>query len=99
MTLTLVRNEAADGAPTGPVGRASAPAGFGELLAEVGRFWARLPDKPEETAEGVARALWLAAAGTPASVERAAAIALPDLDAAGSDRLRALLARKQSGEP
>src|SRR4051794_16611586 len=74
MALTLTRNEAVDG-----IDEPAPPHGFGELLAEVGRFWARLPDKPEESAEGVARALWLAAAGTPASVERAADMALPGL--------------------
>jgi release factor glutamine methyltransferase len=101
MALTLTRNKTANGIDelADPADRAGAPSGFGELLAEVGRCWARPPDKPEETAEGVARALWLAAAGTPASVERAAAMALPELDAAGDNRLRALLARKQSGEP
>jgi release factor glutamine methyltransferase len=72
---------------------------FGALLAEVERFWVPLPDKPEETADGVLRALWLSAAGTPASVERAAEMPLPALDAAAHRRLLGLLERKASGEP
>jgi release factor glutamine methyltransferase len=92
MALTLTEKDVL-------AGEIDEPAGFGELLAEVERFWVPLPDKPEETAEGVGRALWLTAAGSPVSVERAAGTALPDLDAAASERLRALVARKKSGEP
>jgi release factor glutamine methyltransferase len=94
MTLTLAEQDAVAEIDTPAV-----PAGFRELLAEIGTFWSPLPDKPEETAEGVARALWSAAAGAPVSVERAHEPALPELDAAASERLRALIARKRSGEP
>ena len=41
--------------------------------------WNQLPDKPEETPEGIARALWLTAAGQPSSVQRALASELPPL--------------------
>src|SRR4051812_13144979 len=90
MPLTLIKNEGT-GDVDDPVAidvRANAPAGFEDALAEVSGFWAPLPDKPEETAEGVARALWLAAADMPISVERAAGAALPALDSAASERLR-----------
>jgi release factor glutamine methyltransferase len=72
---------------------------FPRVVAEVEAFWKPLPDKPEETPQGVTRALWLAAAGSPLSVERALAAELPDLDAAGAAKLRGLVARKQAGEP
>jgi release factor glutamine methyltransferase len=82
-----------------PIVPAPETAGFGFLLAEVEQFWTSLPDKPEETAEGVLRALWLTAAGMPVSVERAAGMALPPLDDAAAQRLRGLLERKRAGEP
>jgi release factor glutamine methyltransferase len=82
-----------------PPARELEPPSFAALLAEVHSFWVPLHDKPEETAEGIVRALWLAAAGAPASIERAAGMALPALDRAASGRLRALLARKKAGEP
>jgi release factor glutamine methyltransferase len=91
--------EARHDTPTTLANPAGEPAGFADLLAEVERFWAPLADKPEETAEGLARALWLTAAGTPVSVEGAAAMALPELDEAATGRLRGLLARKRAGEP
>ncbi len=76
-----------------------APASFDEVLGEVERFWTPLPDKPEESAHGVARALWLAAAGMPVSAEACAGVALPALDERAAERLRALVARKRAGEP
>jgi release factor glutamine methyltransferase len=80
---------------------AAAPraAAFDAVLDEVRGFWTPLPDKPEETADGVARALWLTAAGTPVSIERCAGMTLPALDAPAAARLRDLLARKKAGEP
>jgi release factor glutamine methyltransferase len=77
----------------------AAPEGFAPLLQEVAGFWSPLPDKPEETAEGVARALWLAAAGKPLSIGKAVTAELPSLDAAGRDRLGSLVRRKRAGEP
>ncbi len=73
--------------------------GFAARLSELGSFWSPAPDMPEETAETVLKALWLAAAGRPASAVRAASLPLPDLDAEAEARLSALLARKRAGEP
>jgi release factor glutamine methyltransferase len=72
---------------------------FSALLAEVQHFWIPLPDKPEETAEGVLCALWRAACGAPVSVSRAERAALPELDAAAHERLKALIERKRAGVP
>lgn len=77
----------------------SAPSGFAEALSAVQGFWQPLHDKPEETPERVARALWLAAAGTPASIDKAAAMPLSALDPAGETRLKDLIARKRDGVP
>jgi release factor glutamine methyltransferase len=101
MTATAPASEATD--ETHPLSpertRSGEPSGFRELLADVERFWTPLPDKPEETPEGVVRALWLTAAGTPVSVDRAAGRRLPGLDAEAAARLHALLARRRAGEP
>ena len=58
-----------------------------------------LPDKPEETVASTLAALWHAAAGRPLSVQRALQEALPDLDAAGIARLRALMRQRIEGTP
>lgn len=72
---------------------------FSSLLAAVERFWTPLPDKPEETAEGVLCALWRTACGAPVSVARADRSELPALDAAALARLQTLLERKRAGAP
>ena len=72
---------------------------FSDLLREVQRFWTPLPDKPEETPEGLLAALWSTACGTPLSVDRAASEPLPALDEASHARLRELLERRKSGVP
>jgi release factor glutamine methyltransferase len=72
---------------------------FAGLLSEIGGFFAPLPDKPDETAETVLRALWQLAAGTPVSVTRARTLPLPDLDPAQTGRLRELIEKKRSGVP
>jgi release factor glutamine methyltransferase len=54
---------------------------------------------PEETAGTVLKALWLTAAGRPASAVRAVSLPLPELDAEAQARLTALFARKRAGEP
>lgn len=69
------------------------------LLEEVGAFFRPLPDKPEETADSVLRALWLTAAGRPTAASLAAGRALPDLDDAQSRMLRDLIGRKRAGAP
>jgi release factor glutamine methyltransferase len=72
---------------------------FEALLTEVRKFWTPLKDKPEETPEGILRALWLTASGAPVSVEKASRMNLPALDAAAIKRLRRLIERKKSGVP
>ena len=72
---------------------------FAALLEEIERFWRPLPDKPEETAEGVLRALWSTACGVPVSVGRAALSRLPELDPSALERLQALIERKRAGVP
>jgi release factor glutamine methyltransferase len=69
------------------------------LLGEVRASLTPLPDKPEETPEGVLSALWLTAAGVPSSVESAKGKPLPELNSASRARLRQLLDRRISGVP
>lgn len=72
---------------------------FSDLLQEVHAFWTPLPDKPEETPEGLLCALWSTACGAPVSVDRAQPAQLPVLDSAAYERLRSLLERKRAGVP
>jgi release factor glutamine methyltransferase len=72
---------------------------FHSLLEEIQRFWTPLPDKPEETPEGLLCALWRTASGAPVSVDRAGQASLPALDAGALQRLRELLERKRAGVP
>src|ERR1700687_3556499 len=72
---------------------------FSDLLQEVQRFWAPLPDKPEETPERLLCALWSTACGAPVSVDRAPQGSLPALDTDGLERLRELLERREAGVP
>lgn len=55
-------------------------------------------DKPDETIEATARALWFAAAGQPRTIPRAVP-PLPDLTEAQRAALRKLVARRLAGEP
>ncbi len=76
------------------------PVQYAGLINEVRDFWQPLPDKPEETPEGILQALWITAAGTPISVQRAMEMEnLPQLDDIGVARLRTLLDRKKAGAP
>jgi len=72
---------------------------FSDLLQEVHRFWTPLPDKPEETPEGLLAALWSTACGQPLSVDRASQATLPALNDAAAARLRELLEKRKSGVP
>lgn len=72
---------------------------FSDLLQEVQRFWTPLPDKPEETPEGLLAALWSTACGAPVSVDRAVQARLPELDPASHARLKELLERRRAGVP
>lgn len=56
------------------------------------------PDKPDETPETTARALWWAAAGTSTGVAPAST-PLPQLDAAATERLEGYIDRRIAGEP
>src|SRR3954468_20543471 len=72
---------------------------YQDLLQQVRCFWTALPDKPEETPEGVLCALWATACGEPVSVDRALCAPLPTLDQQSYERLRELLERKKGGVP
>ena len=72
---------------------------YEDLLQEVRCFWTALPDKPEETPEGVLCALWATACGEPVSVDRAVGAPLPALDKQSYERLRELIERRKSGVP
>jgi release factor glutamine methyltransferase len=72
---------------------------FDRLVAHLAQALSTLPDKPEETAASALRALWLAAAGEPMSVERAGEQALPALDDAQSTRLEELMSQRVAGVP
>jgi release factor glutamine methyltransferase len=78
---------------------AAEPEYFHLLLDEVRSFWSPLPDKPEETPEGIVRSLWLTAAGTPVSVVRASRLKLPILSEAAYERCRRLIDQKRAGVP
>jgi release factor glutamine methyltransferase len=83
--------------------QSSASTTFSDLLSEVKGFWTPLPDKPEETPEGLLCALWSTACGAPISVDsavsRAAPARLPALDAESLARLRELIEQKKAGVP
>lgn len=72
---------------------------FEELLGRLERCWSPLPDKPEETLELTAKALWFAAARDPRSVARCEESELPQLDEAATERLWELLALRSAGKP
>lgn len=78
---------------------AQAASTFNDLLREVQGFWTPLPDKPEESAEGLLCALWSTASGFPVSIDRAGQATLEPLDAEGLARLRELIERKRAGVP
>ncbi len=58
-----------------------------------------LPDKPEETLDSTAHALWHAAAGAPVSAELALQMPLEILDAKQQQRLRELTQQRLDGIP
>jgi release factor glutamine methyltransferase len=58
-----------------------------------------LPDKPDETPQATARALWHLAAGARLSLHAAQEKPLPPLDAEGTMRLAALVERRVQGVP
>lgn len=72
---------------------------FSDVCRRLGESLKVLPDKPEETPESTARALWLAAAGTPRSVARAMHEPLPPLDARAQAELEQLVGQRLEGVP
>jgi len=72
---------------------------YQELLHAVSARLTTLPDKPEETPEGIVMSLWHLAAGSPMSLQLAGRTALPPLDDMAAARLRELVARRLSGVP
>lgn len=72
---------------------------YARHLREVVDFFRPQPDKPEETAEGVLRALWMCAAGRPMSIAAMNGEELPPLSPAQEAELEALIARKRAGVP
>lgn len=72
---------------------------YATYLAALAAKWVGLPDKPEETPETTLRALWLASAGVPCSVQLAAERELPALDGGARTLLGRLIERRVSGVP
>ena len=72
---------------------------FRELIALLETGWSPLRDKPEETLELTARALWFAAAGQPRSVMRCGEGSLPTLDEGEMERLSELVTLRKAGKP
>lgn len=70
-----------------------------EGMGILERAWSGLPDKPEETLEISAKALWFAAAGEPRSALRCRDARLPRLGGEGETRFRELLQLRASGKP
>jgi release factor glutamine methyltransferase len=74
-------------------------ASFDARLAALAAQLAPAPDKPEETPESTLRALWLLAAGKPASAALAMETDLPALDDGAAGRLDDLVAVRLGGTP
>ncbi len=72
---------------------------FRSRCAQLAAHLVTLPDKPEETASSTLRALWHLASGRALSVEAAAEVALPSLDADAEQRLEVLVVQRLSGIP
>lgn len=72
---------------------------YQKMVAQLSAGLSLLPDKPEETPDSTLHTLWHTAAGTPMSVQKACAMALQSLDAAGIERLHDLIAQRLAGTP
>ena len=72
---------------------------FDDLFAKINQNFVALPDKPEETPESVLKALWLTAAGRPASAELAVNAVLPEISEVIEGQLRDLIHRYKQGTP
>src|SRR5512141_2745156 len=72
---------------------------YSTLLERLRAFLEAQQEDPEETPEATLRALYLTAAGTPASARKALTTELPSLTPAGFDSLRNLVEQRCSGTP
>lgn len=72
---------------------------YQELKQQLAAQLQFLPDKPEETLDSTAHALWHAAAGMPVSAELALQASLSSLDSAQQQRLRELTQQRLDGIP
>jgi release factor glutamine methyltransferase len=72
---------------------------FEGVVRRLESAWSPLPDKPEETLELTAKALWFAAVGDPRSVARCNGVDIPPLSEAGAERLQTLLTLRIGGTP
>ncbi len=72
---------------------------YQKMVAQLSAGLSLLPDKPEETPDSTLHTLWHTAAGMPMSVQKACAMALQSLDAAGIERLHDLIAQRLAGIP
>ena len=80
-------------------GLSTEPREFETRLLDLTAELRLLGDKPEETPESTLRALWMTAAGSPMSAERAMKSRLPELDPAASAKLDSLVSARLSGTP
>jgi release factor glutamine methyltransferase len=72
---------------------------YRDLIQIISSRLTSLLDKPEETADGIVRALWHKAAGLSVSVQHASELELPMLDDPAIVRLRDLVAQRLAGVP
>lgn len=72
---------------------------FDLLLKEIEANWSGLPDKPDETPDSTLRSLWLLAAGSPVSTERAIEEELPELSEGQIEKLISLVKVRLAGQP
>jgi HemK-like putative methylase len=87
-----------DGGPQPPTAGGETSAAYERAVARLRESAVFGGDKPDETPETSARALWYAAAGTPRPVARAE-LPLPPLSPAQEDAFDRLLTRRVAGEP
>lgn len=72
---------------------------YQELLQKISTHISSLPDKPEETPDGILRALWHMASAVSMSVHQAHETDLPELDRSGVEKLRDLVVQRIAGAP
>jgi release factor glutamine methyltransferase len=77
----------------------TAPLTIESVRARLSGSLLLLPDKPEETVDSTARALWLKAADLPVSAQRAMAMELPALTPQQATELDRMIERRLAGVP